>query len=142
MSGKRSFGAIEKLKLGRYRARYRVDGRWINAPTTFATKAEAGIFLDSVRTDLVRGAWKAPRAARMTVEEYGQKWRQQRQGLKATTRAEYESCWRNHIGPYLGSQRRSQGPQAARAQQGERPGWLGDGVAGIPAPARGLRDCC
>jgi hypothetical protein len=30
MSGKRSFGAIEKLKSGRYRARYRVDGRWIN----------------------------------------------------------------------------------------------------------------
>jgi integrase len=104
MSGKRSFGAIEKLKSGRYRARYRVDGRWINAPTTFGTKAEAGIFLDSVRTDLVRGAWKAPRVARMTVEQYGQKWMQQRQGLKATTRAEYESCWRNHIGPYLGGQ--------------------------------------
>ena len=30
MSGKRSFGAIEKLKSGRYRDRYRVDGRWIN----------------------------------------------------------------------------------------------------------------
>lgn len=30
MSGDRSFGAIEKLKSGRYRDRYRVDGRWIN----------------------------------------------------------------------------------------------------------------
>lgn len=72
MPSKRWFGAIEKLKSGRYRARYRVDGRWINAPTTFATQAEVGMFLDSVRTDMVRGAWKAPRGARMTVEEYGQ----------------------------------------------------------------------
>ncbi|CAB4934023.1 unannotated protein [freshwater metagenome] len=35
----------------------------------------------------------------MTVEEYGQKWIRQRQGLKASARAEYESCWRIHIGP-------------------------------------------
>jgi len=97
MPGKRTFGSIEKLKSGRYRARYRVDGRWVNALTTFATKAEAGIFLDSVRTDLVRGAWKAPCKARMTVEANGQKWMQQHQGLKATTRAEYESCWPNHV---------------------------------------------
>ncbi len=102
MAGRRSFGAIEKLASGRYRARYKVDGRWVNASTTFPSKAEAGIFLDSVRTDMVRGAWKAPRVVRMTVEEYGQKWIEQRQGLKASTRAEYESCWRNHIGPYLG----------------------------------------
>lgn len=105
MAGRRSFGAIEKLPSGRYRARYMVDGRWLNAPTTFPSKAEAGIFLDSVRTDMVRGAWKAPRAARISVDEYGRKWITQRQSLKATTRREYESCWRNHIGPYIGVQR-------------------------------------
>ncbi|MDO8731461.1 MAG: tyrosine-type recombinase/integrase [Actinomycetota bacterium] len=102
MAQRRSFGGVEKLPSGRYRARFRIDGRWVNAPTTFATKTEAAIFLDSVRTDQVRGAWKAPRVVRMTVNEYGQKWIEQRQGLKASTRAEYESCWRLHIGPYLG----------------------------------------
>jgi len=105
MAGRRSFGAIEKLPSGRYRARYMVDGRWVNAPTTFPSKAEAGIFLDSVRTDMVRGAWKAPRSARVSLDAYGQKWIEQRQSLKATTRREYESCWRNHIGPHIGVHR-------------------------------------
>jgi hypothetical protein len=82
MAGRRSFGAIEKLASGRYRARYKVDGRWLNALTTFPSKAEAGIFLDSVRTDMVRGAWKAPPVVRMTVEEYGQKWIEQGRGSR------------------------------------------------------------
>lgn len=105
MAGRRTFGAIERLQSGRYRARYMVDGRWVNAPTTFPTKADAGIFLDSVRTDMVRGAWKAPRKARISVDAYGRKWIEQRQNLKATTRREYESCWRNHIGPFIGAHR-------------------------------------
>lgn len=105
MAGRRSFGAIEKLPSGRYRARYMVDGRWVNAPTAFPSKAEAGIFLDSIRTDMVRGAWKAPRTSRISLDAYGQKWIEQRQSLKATTRREYESCWRNHIGPYIGVHR-------------------------------------
>ncbi|MHB1211231.1 MAG: tyrosine-type recombinase/integrase [Candidatus Nanopelagicales bacterium] len=105
MAGRRSFGAIERLPSGRYRARYMVDGGWLNAPTTFPSKAEAGIFLDSVRTDMVRGAWKAPRTARISLDAYGQKWIEQRQSLKATTRREYESCWRNHIGASIGVHR-------------------------------------
>ncbi len=105
MAGRRSFGAIEKLPSGRYRARYKVDGRWVNSPTTFPTKTEAGIFLDSVRTDMVRGAWKAPRSSRMSLDAYGRKWIEQRESLKATTRREYESCWRNHIGPFIGVHR-------------------------------------
>ncbi len=105
MAGRRTFGAIEKLPSGRYRARYMVDGRWVNASTTFPTKADAGIFLDSVRTDMVRGAWKAPRKARISLDAYGRRWIEQRQNLKATTRREYESCWRNHIGPFIGVHR-------------------------------------
>jgi integrase len=103
MAGRRSFGAIDKLPSGRYRARYKVAGQWVNAPTTFPTKAAAGIFLDTVRTDMVRGSWKAPRRARMSLDAYGRKWIDQREGLKATTRREYESCWRNHIGPFIGT---------------------------------------
>lgn len=104
-AGRRLFGAIEKLPSGRYRARYKADGRWLNSPTTFATKTEAGIFLDSVRTDMVRGAWKAPRFSRMSLDAYGRTWIEQRESLKATTRREFESCWRNHIGPFIGTRR-------------------------------------
>ncbi len=105
MAGRRTFGAIERLPSGRYRARYMVEGRWVNAPTTFPSKADAAIFLDSVRTDMVRGAWKAPRKSRISLDAYGRKWIEQRQNLKATTRREYESCWRNHIGPSIGVHR-------------------------------------
>ena len=105
MAGRRSFDAIEKLPTGRYRARYNVDGRWLNSPTTFATKTEAAIFLGSVRTDMVCGAWRAPRSSRMSLDTYGRKWIEQRESLKATTRREYESCWRNHTGPFIGSRR-------------------------------------
>ncbi len=102
MAGRRSFGSIDKRASGLYRARHKVDGRWVSAPMTFRTKAEAEIYLDSVRTDMVRSVWKAPKRSRLTLEEYGGKWIAQRSGIKASTRVEYESCWRNHIGPYLG----------------------------------------
>lgn len=105
MGKRRSFGSIERVASGRYRARVHLDGAWVNAPTTFRTKAEAEIWLDSVRVDRVRGAWKAPRTTRITVDEYGTKWIQQRHGLKASTRREYESCWRNHVSPYFGAKR-------------------------------------
>ena len=41
----------------------------------------------------------------MSLDTYGQKWIEQRETLKATTRREYESCWRNHISPYIGADR-------------------------------------
>ena len=41
----------------------------------------------------------------MSLDAYGRKWIEQRESLKASTRREYESCWRNHIGPYIGSHR-------------------------------------
>jgi integrase len=105
MGKRRSFGSVEHVSSGRYRARVRLDGVWVNAPTTFRTKAEAEIWLDSVRVDRVRGAWKAPRSSRITVDEYGTKWIAQRHALKVSTRAEYESCWRNHVSPQLGAKR-------------------------------------
>lgn len=96
-----SFGSIEKLASGRYRARYRVDGSWHNAETTFDNLTDARVYLDGVRTDLTRGAWKAPRRAHYSLDDYGTRWIAQRQ-VKASTRAEYESTWSNHVAPYLG----------------------------------------
>ena len=63
--GRRRFGAVRKLPSGRYQVRYRIaDGRDVTAPTTFATKADAGRYLSKVEADLVRGEWTDPRLGR------------------------------------------------------------------------------
>lgn len=43
--------------------RFKFATCWVDALTTFPSKAGAGIFLDSVRTDMMRGAWKPPRTS-------------------------------------------------------------------------------
>jgi integrase len=106
MAAKRStFGAIAKLPSGRFRARYRSDGQWVNAEVTFTTKTDARLWLDGQRTDLTRGALKAPKRCRYTVDEYGAQWIRQRPKLKASTRAQYELDWRLHVSPWLGTMR-------------------------------------
>lgn len=103
MARKRAgFGSVEQLPSGKWRAWYRVDGRRMEAPMTFDSVTDARLFRDSVRTDLTRGAWKAPRRAGYSVDEYGSRWITQRLGLIASTQAEYASTWSNHIRPYLG----------------------------------------
>lgn len=106
MAGKRStFGAITKLPSGRFRARYKREGQWVNAEVTFTSRTDAQLWLDSQRTDLTREAWRAPKRSRYTVDEYGTQWIRQRPKLKASTRAQYELDWRLHVAPYLGSVR-------------------------------------
>ena len=49
--GRRRFGAIRRLPSGRYQVRYRTaDGRYVTAPTTFETKADAGRYLSKIET--------------------------------------------------------------------------------------------
>lgn len=77
-----SFGALDKLPSGRYRARYiGPDGKRYSAPSTFDTMGDARAFLAGVRTDISRGAWSSPaalaaaKAARsMTLAEYSESW--------------------------------------------------------------------
>ncbi|HUR48562.1 MAG TPA: hypothetical protein VMY88_03395, partial [Acidimicrobiales bacterium] len=52
---RRQFGTIDKLPSGRWGVRYRVDGKPVSPGLTFATRADAGAYLDSVRTDMDRG---------------------------------------------------------------------------------------
>lgn len=105
MSKRSGFGAIQQLPSGRWRARYRRDGQWVTAETTFTTKTDARLWLDSQRTDLVREVLKAPKRVTYTVDEYGTQWIRQRPGLKSSTREQYELDWRLHVAPYLGSVR-------------------------------------
>lgn len=103
MSGRRQFGNIRKLQSGRYQARYRdASGQLIGAPDTFATKADAGRFLDQIRTDQDRGAWIDPRAGQVTLTEYAWGWPELRPDLRPRTQELYEGYLRLHILPTFG----------------------------------------
>jgi integrase len=100
-----SFGAVELLPSGRFRVRYRADGQMQRAPQTFDSKSDARKYLDTVRADIVRETWRAPRKVTETVGSYGMRWLDERTGIKVTTRALYESHLRLHIIPPLGDVR-------------------------------------
>lgn len=100
---RRTFGSVRKLPSGRYQARYTgSDGLQHTAPTTFASKADANVYLATQETDIVREAWKAPKHANVTLGEYGRTWIAQRP-IKPSTRERYRSAWNLHIDPLIGS---------------------------------------
>ncbi len=103
MAGKRQFGSIRRLPSGRYQARYPdASGQLLPAPLTFAAKADAGRFLDEVRTDQDRGVWIDPRAGQVTLADYAWSWLELRPDLRPRTVELYEGYLRLHILPILG----------------------------------------
>ncbi|MDO8731906.1 MAG: tyrosine-type recombinase/integrase [Actinomycetota bacterium] len=100
---KRTFGSVRQLPSGRYQARYvGGDGLQRTAPRTFATKADANVYLATQESDIVRETWKAPKHANITLGEFGRTWVDQRP-IKASTRERYRSVWNLHIDPRIGS---------------------------------------
>jgi hypothetical protein len=60
---KGTFGSIEQLSGGHYRARYiGPDGRRYKAPTTFLTIKDARGWLAVQQADIIRKAWVPPEA--------------------------------------------------------------------------------
>ncbi len=99
---RRRFGSITRLPSGRYRARYPgPDGSSRNAPTTFATKAEADRFLADMDRELHRGTWTDPRLRAVTLAEYAADWLPHRP-LAPRTRELYADLLRMHVLPQLG----------------------------------------
>lgn len=97
-----TFGQIDRLPSGRYRARYLDDaGTRHAAPTTFDTMTDARAYLAGVQTDMSRGEWTSPlaraaakAAAATTLAEYAETWlttNRNRKGepLRPRTVAEY-----------------------------------------------------
>lgn len=101
--GHRQYGSIRRLPSGRWQARY-LDGsgNQLTSPDTFATKREAGRYLDAVRTDMERGTWVDPRGAKVTLDEYATRWLHDRTDLRPRTSELYEGLLRIHILPTLG----------------------------------------
>jgi integrase len=92
---KRTFGSVDRLPSGRYRARYLgPDGR--RHAKVFAAKADAWAWLASQQTDLLRKSWRAPSASCRTVGEYAEDYLA-RTDLRESTRVLYAGLWRHHL---------------------------------------------
>lgn len=101
--GRRQFGTLRRLPSGRWQARYRdANNRLVTAPQTFATKADAGRYLDRVRTDMGKGRWVDPGSGAVAFREYAWRWLEERPGLRPRTVELYEGLLRLHIEPTFG----------------------------------------
>jgi integrase len=100
-----TFGAVEKLPSGRYRARYRgPDGARHTGPTVFRTIAEAKSWLALQQTEITRDAWLPPAAktTALTFADYAEGWLAQRE-LKDRTRQHYRKLLDQHLIPAFGT---------------------------------------
>ncbi|MFH5232778.1 tyrosine-type recombinase/integrase [Antrihabitans spumae] len=101
-----SFGEVEKLPSGRYRARYNgPDGRRYRAPTTFTTKQDARAWLSMQQADIVRKAWEPPGVVKpkvTTFGEFAEDWMAYRD-LADRTRGDYRKLLDQQILPTLGA---------------------------------------
>ncbi|HWL43932.1 MAG TPA: hypothetical protein VNQ73_13405 [Ilumatobacter sp.] len=90
MGTNRQFGTIRKLPSGRYQVRYRRLGRLVSAERTFATKADANLYLSQVESDLHRGTFVDPSVGRVNFAEFAEAWMADRK-LRPRTRDTYTS---------------------------------------------------
>lgn len=87
----------------KYEARYS-DRSGKRHRRLFVLKKDAQRWLDEQSAGLVTGQWADPRAGRVTVRAYGERWIA-RQVLADSTAETYASILRNHILPALGPMR-------------------------------------
>ena len=80
------------------------DGRYVSAPTTFATRTDAAVWLDVQHADLVRGTWAAPvkPSASPSVAAYVGKWIEEHPTARESTKELYRGLLRTCITPTLG----------------------------------------
>jgi integrase len=103
MAGARDFGNLRRLPSGRWQARYvGPDGQRRSAPHTFDTKTAAARWLRLTESELTRGEWTDPEAARVSLKDYAEQWIRERAGLRPRTVELYRWLLGRHITPYLG----------------------------------------
>jgi len=75
----------------------------VNAPSTFATCTDAGLWVDVQRTDIARGVWKPParRGSTPTVGRYVEQWISAHPTARASTQELYASVLRTCLVPSL-----------------------------------------
>jgi len=114
---RRSFGRVERLPSGRYRAGYTgPDGQLYRAPMTFDAKDDAIAWLSTRRAEIEMNVW-APEVAALgarrrespTFQAYADLWLKDRKTkgreLRATTRRQYRMLLDKFIYPTFGDER-------------------------------------
>ncbi len=102
-----TFGSVDQLPSGRYRAQYYgPDGRRHKAPTTFVAKADARGWLALRQSEIIAKAWQPPDAVarpKTMFGDYAELWLETRQvggrPLKDRTRAHYRRILDDHLLP-------------------------------------------
>lgn len=92
--------SVAKRPDGQWRARYR-DRESKEHSRHFARKIDAQRWLDEVTTSVVTGQYVDPKAGRVSVRDYSERWRQMQHHRPGTT-ALYERVLRLHVYPAIG----------------------------------------
>lgn len=102
MPGKRRFGRVRRLPSGRYQARYLgPDGIDRPAPETFASKADAEVWLTRKEVEIRDGEWIDPDLGKVLFEIYAAGLVRD-QVLRPRTDELYRGLLRNHLLPTFG----------------------------------------
>ena len=110
--GRRTWGSVERLPTGEWRARFTApNGRMYTARDEltgkglrFQTKQDADAWLARERTRVLDGKWKPPAATPttvMTLRRFAEIWIRRRD-LEVRSAEHYEQLLRDHINPVLG----------------------------------------
>jgi integrase len=98
--GKRRFGRVRMLPSKRYQARYPgPDGVDRPAPQTFATKADAEIWLVKTEAEILGDQWINPDDGKVPFGKYATAWVDERPGLRPRTVELYRYLLRRHLYP-------------------------------------------
>ncbi len=104
---RRTFGEIDQLPSGRYRARYSApDGRRRSPGYSFTTRKEASAYLARVDSAIQAGTWQDPDVAWadpacQSVDCYSRRWLVERE-LRPRTVEQYDYLLRVHVLPVFG----------------------------------------
>ena len=104
-------GTIEPYEAAvgrRYRVRYRTPDHRQTTKRGFRTKRDAEEFLAGIEVSKIRGEWRDPARARVTVRELSGEWLAAQVQLKPTTLSGYEYSLHGRVLPRWGSSRLSE----------------------------------
>src|SRR6266511_4404437 len=92
---------IKQTLGGRWQASYRrLDGKEVSR--TFDRRVDAARWRREGLAARDRGEHADPRAGRITVREYGERWRTAQLQHRPRTRQQIESAFRLHVYPHIG----------------------------------------
>lgn len=91
--------SYDTAKGKRYRVRYRTPQGKQTDKRGFTTKASAEAFAAEVEVSKMRGAYIAPSAGRITIDELYEQWLDEQVHLKPTSLERYEQTWNNQVRP-------------------------------------------